>query len=177
MRWMADRGAKNFILPSRSGPKDEVAQDLIDEMNQRCVNIATPICDISVKEAVVTMLEVTKKTMPPIKGCIQASMILRVSHHPSLLTHHPTTINLLNPSRTASSKMSHADFTLPLAPKVQGSLEPSHPPPPDPRLLHPPLIHHRHNRQPWPTQLRLRKHLPRRPRPPPCLPRSEMHFP
>lgn len=81
---MVDRKARHFVLLSRSGAKDAAAIDLIEEMKLRHVKIATPPCDISVEDAVLKTLEECKRTMPPIKGCIQASMVLKVakSHPP-----------------------------------------------------------------------------------------------
>lgn len=77
---MADRNAKNFILLSRSGAKSKDATDLISDMNECGVRIAAPPCDISTEGAVLSILRDQKHTMPPVKGCIQASMVLKVSH-------------------------------------------------------------------------------------------------
>lgn len=78
-RWMADRKASNFILLSRSGAKGQDALELLREMKARGVNIAAPACDISSEDALVTVLE-QHGHMPPIKGCIQATMVLKVEH-------------------------------------------------------------------------------------------------
>lgn len=75
---MADRKAQHFILLSRSGAKDKVAVELIEEMKERGVKIAAPPCDISVEYAVSKVFVDLKQEMPPIKGCIQASMVLKV---------------------------------------------------------------------------------------------------
>lgn len=75
---MVDRGARKFISLSRSGAKSKEAIDLIEEMKSRGVTIAAPPCDISVEDEVSTTLEECKRSMPPIKGCIQASMVLKV---------------------------------------------------------------------------------------------------
>ena len=77
-RWMVSRGARNFILLSRSGATSQYAVGLIEEMQSRGVKIAAPPCDVSVEEEVSTTIEKYRSTMPPVKGCIQASMVLKV---------------------------------------------------------------------------------------------------
>ena len=79
VRWMADRQAKHFVLLSRSGAKNKVAFELIEEMRLRGVEIATPPCDITEEESMLAVLEDVKQNMPPIRGCIQASMVLKVN--------------------------------------------------------------------------------------------------
>ena len=64
---------------SRSGAVDKTAIELIEEMKLRSVRVATPSCDVSVEDAVLATLQEARQNMPAIKGCIQASMVLRVS--------------------------------------------------------------------------------------------------
>lgn len=66
---------------SRSGARSKEAIDLIKEMNTLGVEIAAPPCDLSVGSEVSSTLERYRLTMPPIKGCIQASMVLKVGSH------------------------------------------------------------------------------------------------
>ena len=80
-RWMVSRGARNFILLSRSGVKIRESIDLIEEMESRGVKVAAPCCDVSVEDEVSTTLEKYRSTLPPVKGCIQASMVLKVGFH------------------------------------------------------------------------------------------------
>ena len=80
-RWMVSRGARNFILLSRSGARSKEAIDLIKEMKSLDVEIAAPPCDLSVESEVSSTLERYRLSMPPIKGCIQASMVLKVGSH------------------------------------------------------------------------------------------------
>lgn len=75
---MVSRGARNFILLSRSGARSQHAVGLIEEMQPRGVKIAAPPCDVSVEKEVSTIIEKYRSTMPPVKGCIQASMVLKV---------------------------------------------------------------------------------------------------
>ena len=78
-RWMVSRGARNLILLSRSGAKNNVAQALIKELEVQGAKIMTPCCDVSDKHTLSRVLEDCSNWMPPIKGCIQGSMVLRVS--------------------------------------------------------------------------------------------------
>ena len=77
--WMARRGARNLILLSRSGPKTDVAIKVVKKLQQMGVSVATPKCDVSSAENLDAVLSECAKTMPPIQGCIQSSMVLQVS--------------------------------------------------------------------------------------------------
>ncbi|KAF3903982.1 hypothetical protein AA313_de0201300 [Arthrobotrys entomopaga] len=74
-QWMADRGAKHLILLSRSGPRTESAEAFVEDLKGMGVNCLTPACDISNR----SLLQKTLQSLhvPPIKGCIQSSMVLR----------------------------------------------------------------------------------------------------
>ncbi|KAI0904659.1 KR domain-containing protein [Ustulina deusta] len=73
---MADQGAKNLILPSRSGlkPSAIAAVELLSELRQRGIRIATPKCDVSSPSSLSAAINACD--MPPIKGCINATMAL-----------------------------------------------------------------------------------------------------
>ncbi|KAJ4420806.1 Type I Iterative PKS [Gnomoniopsis sp. IMI 355080] len=77
MRWMADRGAKHFLVTSSRGPagRPEVLA-FIQEMEDRGVIMMTPASDISNRALLENTLKEAAKTLPPIKGCIQAAMVL-----------------------------------------------------------------------------------------------------
>ncbi|KAG8157863.1 hypothetical protein KVR01_012135 [Diaporthe batatas] len=75
-RWMAQRGARHLILLSRSGPKSKTAQELVKELEQAGVTVRTPQCDVSNSSALIAALDQCKD-MPPIKGCLQATMVLQ----------------------------------------------------------------------------------------------------
>jgi acyl transferase domain-containing protein/NADPH:quinone reductase-like Zn-dependent oxidoreductase len=79
-RWMARRGVKNLILPSRSGPKEKAALGLVKELTTEGVNIVAPVCDVASVESLSRLLVDCGASMPPIKGCINAAMVLQVSH-------------------------------------------------------------------------------------------------
>ncbi|KAI1459907.1 hypothetical protein F4805DRAFT_35615 [Annulohypoxylon moriforme] len=77
MKWMADRGAKHLIAPSRSGSSKPAVAELIAELTGRGVNLVAPQCDVSSVESLAQVLEECSKTMPPVKGCINATMVLQ----------------------------------------------------------------------------------------------------
>ncbi|KAI1342766.1 hypothetical protein F5Y15DRAFT_428725 [Xylariaceae sp. FL0016] len=79
VRWMARRGAKHLILPSRSGPNTQARQDVLEELIAEGVSVAAPKCDVSSKADLSSALEECSRTMPPIKGCINAAMHLEDS--------------------------------------------------------------------------------------------------
>ncbi|KAI9892063.1 MAG: Type I Iterative PKS [Vezdaea aestivalis] len=99
-RWFARRGARNLILLSRSGATSDAAKELVSELEAGNVRVATPTCDITKEESLAMTLEECAHTMPPVKGCIQASMVLRDS---------------------IFENMSLADFKTGIKPKVQGT--------------------------------------------------------
>ncbi len=81
-RWMASRGAKNLILLSRRGPVTDTAKAFISELEQQCDRIVAPATDVSDLEALTATISECLASMPPIKGCIQGSMVLKVSNEP-----------------------------------------------------------------------------------------------
>ncbi|KAK6504593.1 hypothetical protein TWF481_006532 [Arthrobotrys musiformis] len=99
-RWMVEKGARHLILLSRSGPRTETARALITDLKNVGINCVTPACDISSFESVKETLESLVGVVPPIKGCIQASMVLRSA---------------------LFSDMTHAEWSEALAPKASGS--------------------------------------------------------
>lgn len=76
-RWMADRGARYLLLLGRSGPESDSARSLVNKLQSRGIQICAPPCNIACKEALGSALSECAKAMPPIKGCIQAAMVLR----------------------------------------------------------------------------------------------------
>lgn len=75
--WMVRRGAKNLILLSRFGPVRESGQKLIAELEAQGVRVAAPSCDVTSRQTLERVLEDCQNNMPPIKGCIQGSMVLK----------------------------------------------------------------------------------------------------
>lgn len=76
LTWMADRGAKHLIVPSRSGASSKAALDTMTELQARGVNIVAPRCDVSSEHCLSALLSSCAATMPPVKGCINAALVL-----------------------------------------------------------------------------------------------------
>jgi len=99
-RWMVSRGAKNLILLSTKGPRSDAARELVRELVEKKVNVYTPPCDVTDLNAVQSVIQECEKQLPPIKGCIQASMV---------------TFDIIY------ENMTWEDFRMVTNPKVQGS--------------------------------------------------------
>ncbi|OJD28325.1 hypothetical protein ACJ73_00275 [Blastomyces percursus] len=78
-RWMVNRGAKHLILLSRSGIRTHPAKALVEELQSEGVVVATPACNITDASILRDTLETSMNSMPPIRGCIQASLVLEDS--------------------------------------------------------------------------------------------------
>ncbi|KAF2868359.1 hypothetical protein BDV95DRAFT_500684 [Massariosphaeria phaeospora] len=76
IRWMAERGAKNIIIPSRSGPSSQAASDLVSELTSKGLKLVVPRCDVSCAAELEALLQACKG-MPPIKGCMNLAMVLQ----------------------------------------------------------------------------------------------------
>ena len=74
---MVQRGARNLILLSRSGPKSDAAIQLLSELQDLGVRVCTPKCDASSPDELRSALRQCDD-LPPIKGCLQATMVLQV---------------------------------------------------------------------------------------------------
>ena len=78
-RWMKQRGARNLAIISRSGPSNDEARDLLLELSGAGVNVYAPHCDITSKRQLQAAVDHIHTTMPPLRGCIQATAVLRDS--------------------------------------------------------------------------------------------------
>ncbi|PVI00072.1 polyketide synthase PksD [Periconia macrospinosa] len=78
LRWMALRGARKLLVPSRSGAASQAAMTLVKDLASQGVKIETPKCDLSVPNAVQELVS-NYTHMGQIRGCINASMVLQDS--------------------------------------------------------------------------------------------------
>ncbi|KAF4814699.1 Reducing polyketide synthase FUB1 [Colletotrichum siamense] len=76
IRWMVSQGARNLIVTSRKGPSDEASKGLVSELQGNGVKIVTPHCDITDKKALENAISSALASLPPVRGCIQASTVL-----------------------------------------------------------------------------------------------------
>ncbi|KAJ6127372.1 hypothetical protein N7523_002984 [Penicillium sp. IBT 18751x] len=100
VNWLADRGARHLLLLSRSGGYSEKSRVLIDTLKDKGVDVVAPACDVSDGTLLQHVLQEYTSQMPPIKGCIQAAMVLRDA---------------------LFENISHQSWHESISPKVQGS--------------------------------------------------------
>ena len=76
-KWMVDRGAKNMILLSRGASKKN---DLINRIQKDGCRVKAISCDVSSAADLKQALDFcAKEQFPPIRGVVQAAMVLKVS--------------------------------------------------------------------------------------------------
>ncbi|KAF2752775.1 reducing type I polyketide synthase [Pseudovirgaria hyperparasitica] len=76
-RWLVRHGAKHLLLLSRSGiGHNSDKKQLVHELEEKGVNVNCIPCDITDLESVRTIFAEAAVSLPPIRGCIQAAMIL-----------------------------------------------------------------------------------------------------
>jgi NADPH:quinone reductase-like Zn-dependent oxidoreductase/SAM-dependent methyltransferase len=78
-RWMASRGAKNLIFLSRSLASSPEKREMVADVERMGCRIIDHACDVSDMTTLKPLSGDQFSHLPPIKGCIQASMVLRVS--------------------------------------------------------------------------------------------------
>ena len=78
-RWMISRNARNLILLSRSGARTEVARTFLNELRGSGILVEAPACDVTNMSVMQETFGGLMANMPPVKGCIQGSMVRRVS--------------------------------------------------------------------------------------------------
>ncbi len=76
--FLANHGAKNLIVLSRSANTSEKARSLFDEMDAIGCKIISVGCDISNALSLAEALKTCAQEMPPIRGVVQAAMVLQV---------------------------------------------------------------------------------------------------
>ncbi|KAG8157435.1 hypothetical protein KVR01_012819 [Diaporthe batatas] len=80
LRWLVKRGAKYLIVPSRSGLADSgPATDVVRELREQGTMVVTPKCDASSLDSIACVLDEYGRTMPAVRGCINAAMELNDS--------------------------------------------------------------------------------------------------
>src|SRR5271169_5663950 len=73
-RWMISNGARNLIFVSRSGASSPEAIKHVNELTTAGVRVQVLSCDIVDEQKFALSLSLALKTMPPIRGVIQAAM-------------------------------------------------------------------------------------------------------
>lgn len=137
--WMADRGAQTLIFISRSGQSKASSREIVQTLQERGVRVIVYACDIADAKQVQNIISELAQVAPPIRGVIQATMVMRVCPFPSPRHEHQSkVIDRLHRSPNARN--------LPPRPRPQIPRHPQparHPRLPTSRLLPPPLLHQR----------------------------------
>lgn len=76
-QWLVDHGACNLVLLGRSGAKGREAMSLISQLEAQGAQVYAPPCDVMDAGSVQRVMEEVARIMPPIRGCVQACMVLR----------------------------------------------------------------------------------------------------
>ncbi|KAK3302901.1 putative polyketide synthase [Chaetomium strumarium] len=101
-RWMVSKGARHLVLLSRRGLQADDAKitEFARDLESSGAQLYCPPCDVADADSLRAVLAHCRAHLPPIRGCIQAAMVLRDGFF---------------------ENMSHADWTAPLGPKIDGS--------------------------------------------------------
>ncbi len=75
---MAQRGAKNIILASRSGKTQTVAKSMMDELSMVGVKVEICKCDVSIEADMRLLISGCAGVMPPIGGVIHGAYVNKV---------------------------------------------------------------------------------------------------
>ncbi|MCB5363039.1 SDR family NAD(P)-dependent oxidoreductase [Pusillimonas sp. CC-YST705] len=75
-QWLAEKGARNLILISRSGPNTDAAKQAIAELEARGVRVHAAACDVTDRAALAKLLQDTTATLPPLKGIVHAAVVI-----------------------------------------------------------------------------------------------------
>ncbi|OQD87457.1 hypothetical protein PENSOL_c077G02280 [Penicillium solitum] len=78
--WMAQNGAKSLIFVNRSGLSKYQSQVTVKNLVEKGIQVITRACDISDETEVQRMLHDLSYCAPPIRGLIQAAMVLKDVH-------------------------------------------------------------------------------------------------
>lgn len=97
---LVDLGARHLCFMSRSGSKSDNAKKLIQELEEREVNVKVCSCDIADKEALAEAFRQCSQDLPRVRGVFQCAMVLR---------------------DTLFEKMTYRQWKESLRPKVEGS--------------------------------------------------------
>lgn len=75
---MIDHGAKYIMFANRSGLSREESKETVRQLEAKGAKVAVYSCDISDDSHVSEMIKKASRDMPPIRGVIQAAMVLKV---------------------------------------------------------------------------------------------------
>lgn len=150
-RWLVSRGARCLILISRSGIRTSEARNLLTELVEKQVQAEVIRCDAADGPSLRSKLTECCERVPPIKGCIQAAMVMRVRLSLDKLIHY----NVANGSPLGIKLWSDGLQELARCgkPQSQSVLEPLYRAPAWSRFLCHAIISHGYSRHRFPCRL------------------------
>jgi acyl transferase domain-containing protein/NADPH:quinone reductase-like Zn-dependent oxidoreductase/surfactin synthase thioesterase subunit/NAD(P)-dependent dehydrogenase (short-subunit alcohol dehydrogenase family) len=83
-RWMATRGARHFVLLSRSGPKTDEDRAAVATMKTQGADVDLAQADIADTAAVRQLLDRIKAEMPPLAGVIHGAAVMDDASLPAM---------------------------------------------------------------------------------------------
>lgn len=79
---MAESGAKHIVILSPSGSTKQSTQELIKQLADIGTELRAFACDVGNREQLKSALSMCRQELPPIRGLIQAALVLKVSPPP-----------------------------------------------------------------------------------------------
>lgn len=77
---MAGKGAQHIVLVSRSGSVTGKVKELVDELAANGISVAVRCCNVANKAEVENLICSGLEGLPPVRGIVHGTMVLRVSH-------------------------------------------------------------------------------------------------
>src|SRR5690348_10507782 len=121
-RWMVAKGARNIVLVSRSGSVTGRVKELVDELGAAGANIVVRSCNVVNKADVDELISSGLGDLPPIRGVVHGTMVLRVRPPPFYFPGAQRASAFANQylKDVLFEKMTWEDYTQVIEGKVQG---------------------------------------------------------
>ncbi|MEE9446013.1 MAG: SDR family NAD(P)-dependent oxidoreductase, partial [Cocleimonas sp.] len=74
--WLVDKGARSLVLISRSAKVDDESAVVIQDLQDKGVQVFTRACDVTDKSALHRLISEIENDVAPLKGIVHAAMIL-----------------------------------------------------------------------------------------------------
>ena len=75
-RWLAQQGAENLVLVSRSGAASSEAQRAVAALEEQGVNVVSIAADVSAEADVEAMMARIDQELPPLRGVVHSAAVL-----------------------------------------------------------------------------------------------------
>lgn len=80
-QWVVQRGAKHLIILSRNAATQAKSQSFLSELQNAGCQVVVRNCDIADQKDLARVMEECERDLPPVRGVIQAAMVLQVCYH------------------------------------------------------------------------------------------------